>query len=348
MYAKDRTPMQSSLGSELLVPPSESLAVSASLRRVRRNRRPGAALLAKLVDDPSTAPEWLHACVAALEAAGRPKRSLKARAGDLLQALTALDRLYMAHLLEVQQWFECAGGYTLDAALPRWTEALYAESGTLMRQQLLPELAAAGMEILPVIQMDERQRAWIHRYFTQSVYPLLTPLAVDPGRPFPYISSGSLNLLVELRQPDTRLRRERPTFFARVKIPASTPRLVAIPNEGAPAAGTATRYVCSADLVRYFVHHLFTGIPVHHVYLFRVLRGENPLPGASRRAGRHHRQENRPVVRLDVERRMPDPVLHWLTEHLPVPVHGVTRHDNLLESTCLPSIVALLQGSGAR
>lgn len=346
MYAKEQIP----LGNEWLILPSEPLSVSADSRPVqaRQDRRlAGAALLAALADDLSTAPEWLRAPVAALEAAGRPKRSLKARAGDLLQALTALDRLYLAHLPEVQQWFECAG-YALDTALPRWTEALYAEGGALLRQQLLPKLAAVGVEILPVIQADERQRAWLHHYFTQSIYPLLTPLAVDPGRPFPYISSGSLNLLVELRQPDTRVRRERPTFFARVKIPASTPRLVAISAEGAPAAGTAARYVCSADLVRYFVHHLFTGIPVHHVYLFRVLRGEIPLPGASKRAGRHHRQEDRPVVRLDVERRMPDPVLRWLTEHLPIPAHGVTRHDNLLESTCLPAVVALLQEGRAR
>ncbi len=357
--------MRSSFGGDsILVSPDPqplaAVAQPASPRRPRPRRRlAGGAVLAKLVDDPAGAPEWLKLSAATLEAAARPKRSVQGRAADLLNLLSTLDQLYAARLPELQTWFEsnATTGHTLTATLPRWAETLFAESGALLRDRVLPGLAAAGATVLPMSQVDEWQRDWLHQYFLQSVYPLLIPLAVDQGRPFPYISSDSLNLLVELRPPDALaagLRGERVTFFARVKIPASTPRLVALPRQAATGAecpggsGDGTDYVCSADLVRTLVHHLITGMQVRRVYLFRVVRGETPLPVVGGRSGRHRRQEDQPVVRLDVERAMADSVLRWLTGHLAVPAHGVARHDNLLEATCLPYVVELARTLSAK
>jgi polyphosphate kinase len=267
--------------------------------------------------------------------------------------LSDVEQFVTTQLPEVVAWFEGpeAGRLTLPAALPVWTETLLAEASVLLRGRLAPELAAAGVEIRPVVQVDEWQRAWLHRYFTRRVYPLLTPLAVDPGRPFPYISSDSVNLLVELRRPEsarTAIRGERGELFARVKIPPATPRLVAVPAHPAHFSANGTtqdvRYVSSVDLVRFFVHHLFPGMPVRHVYLFRVVRGPMPLPGATPRpAGRTRRQEDCPVVRLDVERRISGPVLAWLMDHLQVPAHGVTRHESLLEWTNVPHLLAQLE-----
>ncbi len=327
--------------------------------RPRRKQRPlpGAALLARMAGDPAAAPDWLKFAAAELEAAGRPDRPLAARVADVNDLLSHLDRVYATRLPEVQQWFDSphAAGRSLPSTLPVWTETLLAEAGALIGGRMLPELAAAGIDIRPVVQLDEGQRAWLHRYFMRQVYPLLTPLAVDSGRPFPYISSDSLNLLVELRRPEAA-REDRALLFARVKVPPSTPRLVAVPTQVArfPSGDEphleTKRYVSSADLVRFFVHHLFTGMPVRHVYFFRVVRGETPLPGAGRRAARRHRrQQDQPVVRLDVERRMAEPVLRWLMEHLHVPAHGVAHHENLLEPVCLPEVARILdEGATSR
>lgn len=342
----------------VMTPVTESgVAASSRTARTRRAQRalPGAALLSRLVGDPAAAPEWLKLCAASLEDANNPRRKLLARLKDAAQVLHSLDRLYAARLGEVQQWFESplAAGRTLAATLPLWMESLFSEVDELLRDRLLPGVAAAGTQLLPVDQVDEGQRTWLHQYFTHQVYPLLTPLAVDPGRPFPYISSDSLNLLVELRRPEALaagLRGERAALFARVKIPPTTPHLVAVPMQPASlspegaAPSRGARYVYSADLVRFFVDHLFTGMPVRHVYLFRVVRGATALPGTGgRAASRRRRQENQPVVRLDVERRMGEPMLGWLMEHLQVPAYGVTRHDNLLESAGLPHVIDLME-----
>jgi polyphosphate kinase len=282
-----------------------------------------------------------------LESAGQAQRPLPVRLADVQHLLALIDRLYGVHLADVQRWFERpeAAGRSLHTALPHWTEVLLTETGALLREQLLPGLAGLGAEVLPVEQVDEAQRAWLHSYFTARVYPLLTPLAVDPGRPFPYISSDSLNLLVELHRPDASYEARTP-LFARVKIPPTTPRLVALPMQsGVQDDAQPTRYVGSADLVRFFVHHLFTGVPVRQVYLFRVVRGETAWPGGGRRStSRRRRHEDQPVVRLDVERRMAGPVLHWLMEHLHLPAHGVIHHDSLLELTYLPAAARLADG----
>jgi polyphosphate kinase len=312
------------------------------------------ALLTRLLGDRVRAPAWLEEPVETLAAAGRAERPLGARLADVIHMLTQVEQLATTRLPEVHAWFQSVDEprLSLTSALPQWTEILLAEASVLVRGRLLPELAAAGVEVRPIVQVDEWQRAWLHRYFMQRVYPLLTPLAVDPGRPFPYISSESINLLVELRRPEAARNGARSELYARVKIPPATPRLAPVPTHqahlsvhGAPPA-KAQLYVCSADLVRFFVHHLFTGMPVRHVYLFRVVRGDMPLaqPDAPP-AGRHRRHQDRPVVRLDVERRMAEPVLQWLLDHLVAPTHCVVRHESLLEWMCVPHLHAQLQAT---
>jgi polyphosphate kinase len=301
-----------------------------------------------LPDAPAAIPAWLAEPLHALAEAGAPNQALAAQLSATVRAVDAVERLYTARFEEVERWFHTpeAEGHTLAAALPCWSEAILGQAGSLLRSRLLPELAGAGFKVLPVVQVDEWQRAWLHRYFMERVYPLLTPLAVDPGRPFPFISSDSLNLLVELRRPeDARLPRSmRAELFARVKIPPSTPRLVAVPAQPGLPSGEGQLFVNSTDLVRFFVHHLFTNMPVRHVYPFRLVRGdgrsEGRQPAGVRANGRQRRQIDRPVVRLDVERRMAEPVLTWLVEHLQVPAHAVVRHEGLLECVGLPYLAA--------
>jgi polyphosphate kinase len=303
-------------------------------------------------------PAWLLHPWHLLQAAAQRKRPLADRLADLIQVGDALDALFTTHLPNENAWFEShtARGLSIEEHIPRWVDELIGEATRLFMHQLRPELVAEGIYVRSVAQLDDWQRDWLHQHFMARIYPLLTPLAVDPGRPFPYISSDSLNLLVELRRteqvspegpaPDVARDQQvvdRNTLFARVKVPRSTPRLVAVPTQ--PTSGFApTVYVCSADLVRFFVQHLFSGMTVRHVYLFRLVRGEQCLPGASAVGNaRPRRQEDKPVVRLDVEQRMGAPVLNWLMEHLRLPRYALAQHDRLFDWSCLPDLVARVE-----
>jgi len=290
-------------------------------------------------------PEWLLQPWLSLQDAAQRKRPLVERLADLMKVAQAVDDLFAIHLPAEADWFKSkeAEGLSISKHLPQWVDELIAEATNLFMHQLRPEMVAEGIYVRSVAQLDETQRQWLHEHFVQRIYPLLTPLAVDPGRPFPYISSDSLNLLVELGRVEgvrTDNILDRNSLFARVKVPRSTPRLVAVPSQ--PANSLApTVYVCSADLVRHYVHDLFTGMPVRQVYLFRLVRGEMPLPGVCASAtSRPRRQEDKPVVRLDVEQRMSDSVLKWLLEHLGVPRYALAQHDRLFDWSCLPDLAA--------
>jgi polyphosphate kinase len=220
------------------------------------------------------------------------------------------------------------------------------QATVLIEGMLAPALAEMGLRIVPVYALDNVQIDSLHDYFLRQVYPLLIPLAVDPGRPFPYISSDSLNLLVELRAAG-----ESPTLFARVKVPRVTPRLIGVPQkqparrthgDGCPAQTCGPLlYVWSADLVRHFIHDLFAGMPVKDVHLFRVLRAQEceRQNGVGHRAAR--RNDEQPVVRLDVAATMPDNVLMWLMHHLRVQANAVVQLSRPLETLCLHNLAEL-------
>lgn len=302
-------------------------------------------------------PDWLLEPWHLLQRAAQRRRPLAARLADLNEVACALDELFATHLPLRADWFDCsdAKGLSISEHMPRWVDELIGEATSIFLHQMRPDLLIEGINVKSVMQLDERQRDWLHQHFMQRIYPLLTPLAVDPGRPFPYISSDSLNLLVELRRVDSARGDsplDRNSLFARVKVPRATPRLVAVPAQPSVRVGKSaapmtepTVYVSSADLVRYFVHHLFTGMPVRHVYLFRLVRGEQPLPGANHSSTRPRRQEDKPVVRLDVEQRMSEPVLEWLLEHLRVPRYALAQHDRLFDWSCLPSLAQSVEAN---
>lgn len=184
-----------------------------------------------------------------------------------------------------------------------------------LQDDLLPELHARGYTLKAVSQCTPAERASLDGYFQRTVYPLLTPLAVDAGRPFPQISANSLNLLTVIQNPNA-FDVETP-IFARLKVPRKVPRLVEIslpPDEPERAERT---YVLSEDMVRANVHSLFPGMHVLGVYQFRIARGlAQTVPGPVQRPMALARQKAWPVVRLDVEEDIPDWVLRWLLHQM--------------------------------
>ena len=143
---------------------------------------------------------------------------------------------------------------------------LLATQAQLYRDDLLPALRAAGIEIKDYSDLDADGQRAMDDYFERMVFPVCTPLAVDPGHPFPHISNLSLNLAVELQDPDE----ER--HFARVKVPSVIPRLVPLPGSGADALDKPTVLVWLEGVLAANLDTLFPEMQLREIHPFRVIR----------------------------------------------------------------------------
>jgi polyphosphate kinase len=132
------------------------------------------------------------------------------------------------------------------------------------RDDLLPRLEEQHIHILDYEQLDAKQRSAMRSYFEQEIFPVLTPLAVDPGHPFPHISNLSLNLAVVVADPTYGER------FARVKVPPTLPRLV--PVQVAVKRREVTAFVWIEQVMAAHLNMLFPGFEIWESYPFRVIR----------------------------------------------------------------------------
>jgi polyphosphate kinase len=162
------------------------------------------------------------------------------------------------------------------AAIRKAVSKLLAEARDCYQDDLLPTLAEAGIHILGYPDLDHRQQAYVKKYFAQVVFPVLTPLAFDPGRPFPHISNLSLNLAVLIRDPSGNER------FARVKVPGTLPRLVPLRRSsgGVRKDGIAPRshyFVWLEQVIAAHLEALFPGMEILAAHPFRVVRDADIL-----------------------------------------------------------------------
>ena len=206
--------------------------------------------------------------------------------------------------------------------------------------KILPELKRKyGIVIGCPDSLETQQRNHVRRFFREQLYPMLTPLAVDPGHPFPFISSHSINILVHLSSPDVRFG---PLSYARIKVPPLMSRFVALPGE----AGKRP-YIWSEDVVSGFLDELFPGMRIESAYLFRVLRASNRARSGdeleAQRRGRRLQQLGSPVVRLEYEAAMPESVIEWLASHLSVPAPYCFRSEGPLAMIQLVDLANLAQ-----
>lgn len=143
------------------------------------------------------------------------------------------------------------------------TRILQQRHAKVFTDELAPLLTEARINLVHFGSLSEEEKAKLHDYFILQVFPVLTPLAVDPAHPFPYISGLSLNLAVVLRNPKTNGE-----HFARVKVPPLLPRFVQVP-------GSSSRYVPLEDVMGAFLGELFPGMEVMQHHTFRVTRNED-------------------------------------------------------------------------
>ncbi len=177
---------------------------------------------------------------------------------------------------------------------------------TLLRPRLRDEL---GIVVRDFDDLDKKEREHVREAFRNRIYPILTPLAVDPGHPFPFLSNLSLSLALMLRHPDRRTR-----HFARVRIPTS-PRWIELPGSG--------HLVPLEQVVRGFVGDLFKGMRVESASLFRVTRSadvardEEVADDLLKMISEELRERRfARVVRLEVEPSMPEEVRDFLLRQL--------------------------------
>ena len=203
----------------------------------------------------------------------------------------------------------------------------------LLRDDLLEALADNGIKIVPYDDLADHERSTMRERFEEDIFPVLTPQAIDRGRPFPHVSNGSLNLIAVLRLSTG----ER---FARVKVPATLPRLVPVPPRKRAATGKERadlRFTWLEQVIASQLPRLFPGADVVGAYPFHVTRdsdidlddddGDDDSDLMMSMRESISQRAFGPVVRLMVDRTMPDHVRDWLTEHL----HAIDRDRYIVD-----------------
>ena len=282
---------------------------------------------------------WLDFNARVLAIAADPEQPLLERCKFLAIASSNLDEFFMVRVAGHQDALEAGrppstpDGIGRDELLERIavrTTELVAEQGRLWKSEIRPALAGAGMPILGLGDLDARAAKRLATIFEREIYPVLTPLAVGAGQPFPYISGLSLSLGAYVRDPvggETRL--------ARVKLSPGLPRFTEVPGGLVP----------TEEIVRANLERIFPGMEVTDTVLFRVTRDADfaisdeadDLLGAVEAQLRRRRFGD--VVRLEVENSAPKSVAAELREALGLAGRDVYRISGLLDLTCLWQLV---------
>ena len=280
---------------------------------------------------------WLAFNERVLQLASEPGIPLLERAKFCAIACTNLDEFFQVRVAGLKDQIE--GGIeqpTPDGRSPAqqlaeisdWIPAFVQRLDTTFMDQLCPELHDAGIEIIRWDQTTDEERDDLDDLFEERVFPVLTPLAVDPGHPFPYISDLALSLAVHVVDPETNLRR-----FARLKIPNVFPRLLEV-SEG--------RFLPSEELIAANLDRLFVGMVVEESAAFRVSRNadltleeeeaDDLLEAVEMEL---RRRRFNAAVRLEVADDISDEMLQLLIRELDLDSSDVTYHRSPLDLSCL-------------
>ncbi len=221
---------------------------------------------------------WLQFNSRVLHEALDVRTPLLERAKFLAIFSSNLDEFFMVRIAAIKQQIEA--GVTqrsMDGLTP--TEQLEAFSSQLrplvkiqhqhFEQEIRSLLSKAGVKILNYVDLNQEQRSHLSNYFETQVFPVLTPLAVDPSHPFPHISNLSLNLAVVVKDPDTGKE-----LFARVKVPRkSMPRFVKLPTDlGNSKREQVWHFVPMEQVIAHNLDALFPGMNIQEYHTFRVTR----------------------------------------------------------------------------
>lgn len=286
---------------------------------------------------------WLHFNQRVLELAEDPRLPLLERVRFLAIFTSNLDEFFMVRVAGLKR--RIAAGVAVPAAsglmptevltqILTTTRDLVERQVRVFHDEIVPALGDAGIELVRWDGLDREEQKTCKRLFKERVFPVLTPLAVDPAHPFPYISGLSLNLAVLIRNPRTGKE-----HFARVKVPPIFSRLVPVGNQ---------RFVPLEDVISEHLKRLFPGMEVLEVHTFRVTRNEdleveeddaeNLLAALEKEL---LRRRFGPPVRLEVEESIAPQVLELLISELGISGEEVFRLRGPLDLRGLHDIADL-------
>ncbi len=288
---------------------------------------------------------WLEFNQRVLELAEDKSLPLLERVHFLSIFASNLDEFFMVRVASLKRRIatgiavQSASGLSPQEVLQRIsdrTRDLQSRHAELFATEISQELRVNGIDVVQWSTLSEPQHDALHEYFTNQVFPVLTPLAVDPAHPFPYISGLSLNLAVSLRNPKTDSE-----HFARVKVPSLLPRFVLVP-------GSESRYVPLEEIMGQYLGELFPGMEVTQHHIFRVTRnedlevdedeGENLLVQLEKEL---LRRRFGPPVRLEVAEDIDSQVLSLLQRELDISSTDVYHLPEPLDLTGLTAIAFL-------
>jgi polyphosphate kinase len=216
---------------------------------------------------------WLSFDQRVLELAEDPNIPLLERLRFLAISSSNLDEFFMVRVATLMSKIENENSAPnvaglrpkelLERVSSKTKEIVDRQSQTL-HHSILPALKEHGIEFVTWDALDQSEQSYVTKLFQDRIFPVLTPLAVDPTHPFPYISGLSLNLAVVVKNPTTQEE-----FFARVKVPEILPRFVATAKVG------STRFLPLEELISIHLQELFPGMIIEDHYTFRVTRNQD-------------------------------------------------------------------------
>jgi polyphosphate kinase len=267
-----------------------------------------------------------------------------------------LDEFFMVRVAALKQQVDAkVNSLTPDGRTPQQQldeirlhlSPLVKKHNEQFEQVLQPLLANHGIHILKYIEMNDTQRSYLDNYFKEQIFPVLTPLAVDPSHPFPYISNLSLNLAVVVKNPETEEE-----FFARVKVPNVLPRFIPLPSElGIENNGKQVHWigVPLEQAIAHNLEYLFPGMNIQEYHPFRITRDADleleedeadDLLLAIEQELRKRRMGGTPV-RLEIQSQTPEVLRSRLLQDLELNENDIYAVDGLLGLRDLMYFMAL-------
>jgi polyphosphate kinase len=286
---------------------------------------------------------WLDFNARVLALAEDASQPLLERAKFLAIFASNLDEFYMVRVAGLKRRAETGLSVrSADGLTPREqlqyinkrTQELVEQHSAAWERRLRPALAEQEICLVRWTDVSDEQRERLSKYFHDSIFPVLTPLAVDQAHPFPYISGLSLNLAVTVRDPGGGGEK-----FARVKVPDNVPRLVPLDRD---RESRRALFLPLESLIAAHLDDLFAGMQVTEVHAFRVTRNadleveedqdEDLLQALERELAQ---RRFGPPVRLEVSDDMTDHMMERLLRELEVDPHDVVVVPGLLDLSCL-------------
>ncbi|MDA0260084.1 MAG: RNA degradosome polyphosphate kinase [Actinobacteria bacterium] len=286
---------------------------------------------------------WLAFNQRVLELAEDKSTPLLERCRFLAIFSSNLDDFYMIRVASLKNKLETGiakantAGFTpteLMKELSIKTEELISRKSKCFHEDVYLKLSKEGINIVRWDELNSKERELATDIFHKQIFPVLTPLAIDPSHPFPYISGLSLNLAVIVKNPDTEIE-----LFARVKVPSNLARFVVTSN------GDDRRYIPLEQVITANIAELFPGMEISNVYTFRITRNadleleeeesEDLLASMEQEL---LRRKFGPPVRLEVGLGMDDELLETLKEELKIKDEDISKYPEPLDLTGLNQI----------